>query len=167
MQNELEPIQYDPSKTYVAFVVGDGDNVQYMMTTRHDWFRQRLTELGIPLPDEYVRLASYNLETARQVARELLSMPTPPTAIFSATDLQAIGVIMAARQLGLKVPGDLAVMGFDDLDMAEVMELTTIRQPLDESGRVAVELLLGRLDNPDRSLQHVHLPLTVVERNTV
>ena len=43
-QNELEPIQYDPSKTYVAFVVGDGDNVQYMMTTRHDWFRQRLTE---------------------------------------------------------------------------------------------------------------------------
>ena len=114
-----------------------------------------------------MRLASYNLETARQVARELLSMPTPPTAIFSATDLQAIGVIMAARQLGLKVPGDLAVMGFDDLDMAEVMELTTIRQPLDESGRVAVELLLGRLDNPDRSLQHVHLPLTVVERNTV
>jgi len=155
--------------TRIAFL-GDTNLPEYSIhpiTLRLAGFRQRLAELGLALPDEYVRLASYNLETARQVARELLSMPTPPTAIFSATDLQAIGVIMAARQLGLKVPGDLAVMGFDDLDMAEVMELTTIRQPLDESGRVAVELLLGRLDNPDRSLQHVHLPLTVVERNTV
>jgi len=59
------------------------------------------------------------------------------------------------------------VMGFDDLDMAEVMDLTTIRQPLDESGQVAVELLLGRISTPARSIQHVKLPLTVIERQTV
>jgi DNA-binding LacI/PurR family transcriptional regulator len=155
--------------TRIAFL-GDTNLPEYSIhpiTLRLMGFRQRLTELGIPLPDEYVRLASYNLEQARQVAREIFSLPTPPTAIFSATDLQAMGVMMAARQLGLKVPGDLAVMGFDDLDMAEVMELTTIRQPLEESGQIAVELLLGRLETPARSPQHVKLPLTIVERNTV
>ncbi len=130
-------------------------------------FRQKLQELGIPLPDDYVRLASYSLEQARQVAVEFLKLSVPPTAIFAATDLQAMGVIMVARQMGLNIPGDLAVMGFDNLDMAELMELTTIQQPLDDSGRVAVELLLGRITTPTRSLQHVELPLTVVERKTV
>jgi len=155
--------------TRIAFL-GDTDLPEFSIhpiTLRLMGFRQRLTELGIPLPDEYVRLASYSLIQARQVAREFFSLPTPPTAIFSATDLQAMGVMMAARQQGLKVPGDLAVMGFDDLDMAEVMELTTIRQPLVESGQVAVELLLGRLETPSRSPQHVKLPLTVIQRNTV
>jgi LacI family transcriptional regulator len=78
-----------------------------------------------------------------------------------------MGVIMVARQMGLHIPGDLAVMGFDNLDMAELMELTTIQQPLDDSGRVAVELLLERIKTPNRSLQHVQLPLTIVERKTV
>ncbi len=130
-------------------------------------FRQKLHELGISLPDDYVRLASYSLEQARQAASEFLSLPNPPTAIFAATDLQAMGVLMMARRLGFRVPEDLAVMGFDDLDMAEVMDLTTIRQPLDESGQVAVELLLGRIATPTRSIRHVQLPLTIIERQTV
>ena len=130
-------------------------------------FRQKLNELGISLPDQYVRLASYSLEQARQVAADFLKLPVPPTAIFAATDLQAMGVIMVARQMGLNIPGDLAVMGFDNLDMAELMELTTIQQPLDESGRVAVELLLERITTPTHSFQHVQLPLTIIERKTV
>src|SRR5258708_22512773 len=130
-------------------------------------FRQKLQELGIPLPDDYVRLASYSLEQARQVAFEFLKLSVPPTAMFTATDLQAMGYIMVARQMGLNIPVDLAVMGFDNLDMAELMELTTIQQPLDDSVRVAVELLLGRITTPTRSLQHVALPLTIIERKTV
>lgn len=155
--------------TRIAFL-GDTDLPEYSIhpiTLRLEGFRQRLSELHISLPGEYLRLAPYNLEQARKMAQELLTLPNPPTAIFSATDLQAMGVIVTARQMGLKVPGDLAILGFDDLDMSEVMELTTIRQPLDESGQVAVELLLARLENPSRSLQHVKLPLTIVERNTV
>jgi len=130
-------------------------------------FRQKLHELGISLPHQYVRLASYSLEQARQVAADFLKLPVPPTAIFAATDLQAMGVIMVARQMGLSIPGDLAVMGFDNLDMAELMELTTIQQPLDDSGRVAVELLLERITTPTHSLKHVQLPLTIIERKTV
>jgi LacI family transcriptional regulator len=153
----------------IAFV-GDANLPEYAIhpiSQRLQGFRQKLNEVGIPLPDDYVRLASYSLEQARQVASELLNLSIPPTAIFAATDLQAMGVIMVARQMGLHIPGDLAVMGFDNLDMAELMELTTIQQPLDDSGRVAVELLLERIKTPNRSLQHVQLPLTIVERKTV
>jgi LacI family transcriptional regulator len=96
----------------------------------------------------------------------LLKQPAPPTAIFAATDLQAIGVIRAARELGMRIPQDLAVLGFDDLDIAEYVGLSTIRQPLDESGRVAVELLMARITMPERPVQHVRLPLTVIQRET-
>jgi LacI family transcriptional regulator len=153
----------------IAFV-GDTNLPEYAIhpiSQRLLGFRQKLHELGIPLPDDYVRLATYSLEQARQVAAELLNLSVPPTAIFAATDLQAMGVIMVARQMGLNIPADLAVMGFDNLDMAELMELTTVQQPLDESGRVAVKLLLERITSPTHSLQHVQLPLTIIERKTV
>jgi LacI family transcriptional regulator len=92
--------------------------------------------------------------------------PDRPTAIFCATDLQALGVVNKARALGLRVPEDLAVLGFDDLDFADYVGLSTIRQPLDESGRLAVEILLSRIKDPDRPLRHVRLPLSIVERQT-
>ena len=89
-----------------------------------------------------------------------------PTAIFCGTDLQAVGVLKAALQLGLRVPEDLAVIGFDDLDIADYMGITTIRQHLDESGKVAAEMVFSRIADPDRPIQHIRFPLTLVERKT-
>ncbi len=137
------------------------------ITLRLNGFRQFLSQAGYPLEDEQLLLAPYDMEITRQRARDYLNSRRCPTAIFAATDIQAIGIIKAARDLGLRIPQDLAVMGFDDLDVAEYMGLTTIRQQLDESGRVAVDLLLARLANPGRSIQHIQLPLTIVERETV
>jgi len=96
-----------------------------------------------------------------------LQLPRPPTAIFAAADIQAIAVMKVARDLGLRIPQDLAVIGFDDLDIADYVGLTTIRQPLDDSGRIAAELLLARVADPERPEQHVRLPLNIVERETV
>jgi LacI family transcriptional regulator len=72
-----------------------------------------------------------------------------------------------AGEIGLHIPRDLAVIGFDNLEMADFVGLTTINQSLDDSGRIAVELLLGRLADPERPVQHVLLPLSIVERETV
>ncbi len=130
-------------------------------------FRQGMQEVGLHFKEENILLVAYDVETTRQKAREFLTSPGRPTAIFAATDLQAIGIQRAARDLGLRVPQDLAVLGFDDLDVAEYVGLTTISQHLDESGRVAVELLLSRLLDPARSIQHIQLPLTIVERESV
>ena len=72
-------------------------------------------------------------------------MKRPPSAIFAASDFQALIVLKVARQLGIRIPEDLAIVGFDDLDMAEYEDLTTISQHLDESGRLAIEILLSRI----------------------
>jgi LacI family transcriptional regulator len=132
----------------------------------HEGFRQVVDEHHLPFPNEYNQLAPYDIQGAREQARHLLSLPDRPNGIFAATDLQAMGVLKACQDLGLRVPQDVAVIGFDDLEFSSYIGLTTIRQPLDESGRVAVELLLARFADRDRPLQHVRLPLTVVERDT-
>jgi LacI family transcriptional regulator len=152
----------------IAFL-GDTDLPEYAIhpvNLRLKGFRQALNSAKLEIPEEFIRLAPYNQEQARQVAKELLDSPNPPTAVFAATDLQALGVVKTARNLSIRVPDQLAIMGFDDLDMAEFEDLTTIRQHLDESGRLAIEILLSHIADNTRPVQHVHLPLLVIERLT-
>jgi DNA-binding LacI/PurR family transcriptional regulator len=129
-------------------------------------FRQRLAESGLVLPDDYISLMPFSMEMARQQALQLLSLPEPPTAIFAHSDVQAIGVLKAARERGIAIPHDLAVLGFDDLEAAEYLGLSTVRQPLIESGHIAVRLLLERLADASCSVQHVMLPLSIIQRET-
>lgn len=153
----------------IAFL-GDTDLPEYAIhpvSLRLSGFRRALREAQINLPETFVRLAPYSQEQTRQVAKDLLNLPEQPTAIFAATDFQALGVLKAARQLRIKVPEQLAVIGFDDLDMAEYADLTTICQYLDESGRLAVEILLAQIKSPSRPPRHVKIPLTLIERQTV
>lgn len=149
--------------------VGDVDVPDFTVHTsdqKLDPFRQTLALAGVPLPDAYVRLAPFGLEQARQQAHRLLDLPTPPTAIFAGSDTQALGVISAARERGLSVPSDLAVMGFDDIEIAEFVGLTTIRQQLKESGRLAVQLLLAQLTDTPPPAQRVDLSFTLLQRAT-
>ena len=158
----------DKGHRRIAFL-GDTDLPEYSLhpvSQRLVGFRKALKEAGIELPNVLVRLAPYSQEQTRQVAAELLSLPQPPTAIFAATDFQALGVLKAARQLKIQVPEQLAVVGFDDLDLAEYSDLTTIRQHLDESGRLAVEILLAQIESPSRPPRLVNLPLSLIVRQT-
>jgi LacI family transcriptional regulator len=129
-------------------------------------FKQVLQEAGLSLSKAYTRSAAYTKEESKQAALELLSLPEPPTAIFVGSDIQALSVMKVARQLKIKIPSDLAVIGFDDIDVAEHLDLTTICQHLDESGRLAAEILLARISEPNRPLQHINLPLNLIERLT-
>lgn len=129
-------------------------------------FKQALENAQVNLPDEYISLVENTYSDAMRATREILSLPTPPSAIFAAADVQALSVMKAAREMNVKVPEQLAVVGFDDIDSAEFMDLTTIRQHLDESGRLAVEILLDHMADPDHELQHVDLPLQLIERRT-
>lgn len=149
--------------------IGDSDVPDYTLHTsdlRLQGFRGALAQAAVPLPDAYIGLSPHSLEGARLCAHRLLALPEPPTAIFAASDTQAMGVLKAARERGISVPAELAIIGFDDVDMADYIGLTTIRQPLIESGRVAVDLLLARLADPSRPPQEVRLSLTLVQRDT-
>jgi DNA-binding LacI/PurR family transcriptional regulator len=140
---------------------------------RFVWSRDRtrgylhaLEQAEIPLRPEYVRMGTRLLHVARAVALELLTLPEPPTAIFAASDTQALGVLEAARSLGLDVPGQLSVIGFDDIETASYVGLTTVRQPLFESGRRGAELLLQALSGRPLPAHSEQLPLELVARRT-
>ena len=133
---------------------------------RLEGFRSTMAELALPLRDIYIRNAENDMAAAYAQAKALLQLPERPTAIFATSDLLALGVLKAVRDVGLRIPEDVAVMGCDDLDIADYVGLTTISQSLDESGRVAVELLLGRMAEPTRPVQHVRFPLRIIRRTT-
>lgn len=158
----------DKGHRRIAFL-GDTDLPEYSVhpvSQRLVGFRQAMQEADLELAEKFVCLAPYTQEQTRRAALELLRQPEPPTAIFAATDFQAMGVLKAARQLNVRVPEQLAVVGFDDLDMAEYVDLTTISQHLDESGRLAAEIMLSQIQDPVHPVQHIKLPLTLINRQT-
>jgi LacI family transcriptional regulator len=163
--------EYFFKKGYRRFAfVGDTSTAEYgihPISLRLNGFRKELLHLGAKLPDTQILISPYDINKTRERAMAFLQNQELPLAIFAATDLQAISIIQAARMLTLRIPEDIAVMGFDDLDMAEYFNLTTIRQHLDESGEIAVEMLLSRLANPNRTVQISKLPLEIIERGTV
>jgi LacI family transcriptional regulator len=101
-------------------------------------------------------------------AKHLLQLPTPPTAIFALTDVTAVGVMHAVTELGLRIPDDLSVLGYDDIPIASYMmpPLTTIAQPIIEMGETAAELLLRHIQKPDLPFEKVVLPTHLVVRAT-
>jgi LacI family transcriptional regulator len=138
-------------------------------------FREGLQSAGFELPDEYIRLFSLTMEEAGQQTHveeavqhtyALLDLRTPPQAIFTYSDMYAIGVMKALRLRKLHAPEDLAVIGFDNIHAADFMELSTVDQNLEESGRLAVEFLLSRLAGKSRAIQNIELQIHVKERST-
>jgi DNA-binding LacI/PurR family transcriptional regulator len=134
---------------------------------RLNGLRKVLANADIHLPEDHIQSAPLDQESTRQAAHKLLSLPEPPSAIFAAADFQAMALMKVAMNMGLKIPQDLAVLGFDGLETSEFMGLTTINQSLNDSGRIAAELLLTQLSDASRSVRHVKLPLTLIERETV
>jgi LacI family transcriptional regulator len=129
-------------------------------------FRSVLREAGIALPNGYVKRGPFGRESARRLTRQLLGLRHRPTAVFAASDVQAFGVLDAAARCGLAVPEDLSVIGFDDIELAAAIGLTTVRQPLRESGRLGARLLLSELDAGD-TVRTTLPELRVVVRRTV
>ena len=105
-------------------------------------------------------------EPARHLAQALLDLPEPPTAIFAASDTQALGVLEAARARGRRVPEDLSVIGYDDLEVAEYLGLTTVRQALFDSGRLSAEYLLTAIAEPLTPPAQATLTTKLVVRRT-
>jgi LacI family transcriptional regulator len=133
---------------------------------RRDGYRRALERAGIPVRPELEREGPHGRLVAHRLTRELLALDEPPTAIFAASDTQALGVLEAAGFEGVAVPGDLSVVGFDDLEVAAYVGLTTVRQPLEESGRRAVERLVAALRDEDVEPSEERLELELKVRRT-
>jgi len=141
----------------IGFIVGHPDHGQ-----SHDRFagyRRALEKHGIDFHDDLVEQGRFDHDSGRSCARKLLSSTDPPTAIFASNDPMAIGVLSAANEMGLDVPSELSVAGFDDSPLARHAwpPLTTVRQPIAEVARLATEelvkLLQGRSNGSHHCLQ--------------
>lgn len=133
---------------------------------RLEGYQRTLEKAGLTLESRHIRLGEVTVDDGFRMGTELLSAADRPRALFAMSDLQAIGVVRAARKLGLKVPEEVAIMGFDDIEAASYVDLSTVSQSLNESGRLAAELLVARIREPGRPLQTVQLKVAVVARST-
>ncbi|MGH9085077.1 MAG: LacI family DNA-binding transcriptional regulator [Acidimicrobiales bacterium] len=152
----------------VAFI-GDDPHSSLGFTSsaqREHGYAVALAEAGIPHRAELVRHAAHERGAAEQVAAELLDEPGPPTAVFASSDVQAFGVLAAAAARGLRVPEDLSVIGFDDIELATFVGLTTVHQQLFESGHLGARLLLEAVSGSVPAPVEHRLPLSIVERTT-
>ncbi len=135
---------------------------------RRGGYHAALASAGI-MPDPAIEIASdFQVEGGIEAAAHLLDVAERPTAIFAFNDNLALGTMQAARARGLRIPEDLSIVGFDDLEWAEYVSpaLTTVRQPLAEMGRMAVSLLTRLLDNQSFEALHVELATRFIARGS-
>lgn len=131
-------------------------------------YQQILQETGILFDESLVLRGDFQYVSGYEAARQLLAQADPPTAVFACNDLMAVGVISAATELGLRVPQDLSVVGFDDVRLASFTNppLTTVAQPKYEIGVIATEMLLARVQNIDAPTRLKRLDTTLVIRQS-
>jgi LacI family transcriptional regulator len=129
-------------------------------------FRAELQALGLESRPEYEQLGDFYSESGEVAMRAFLALDQPPTAVFAAADLMAVGAIKAAQELGKNVPGEIAVVGFDDIQLASFLNppLTTIRQDRVGLGLAAARALLEQIENPDLTPPVLTLPVELVVR---
>lgn len=135
---------------------------------REQGYRDALAAAGIVVDDDLIRVGDYELESSEEPARQLLTLDDRPTAVFAANDLSAIQTMRVARSLGLDVPGDVSVVGFDNIPESALVEppLTTIDQSIQEMGRQAVELLIDLIEGTTDRPQQITLPTRLVVRQS-
>lgn len=131
-------------------------------------YRAELTELGIPYRDEYVVDGDFYADTGHQCMAALLALPERPTAVVAASDLMAAGAARAAQGRGLRVPADVSIVGFDDIQLAALMQpaLTTVRQDKAGLGVAAAAALEQMIDDPAAPPPVVTLPVELVARGS-
>jgi LacI family transcriptional regulator len=135
---------------------------------RIDGYRAALDAAGLPVDPGLIGYGDFHHTGGYQRAGELLALARPPTAVFAGSDEQAFGVVEAARVAGLTVPGDLSVVGFDDLPMSRWASppLTTVRQPLAQMGRVAAQMLHALMEGRALDSSRVELATSLISRSS-
>ncbi|QCB94865.1 LacI family DNA-binding transcriptional regulator [Cellulomonas shaoxiangyii] len=148
-------------------VIG-GPEASMSAVARVDGFRSACQRAGVPVDPALVRHVAFDHDAARAAAEALLRLDDPPTAVLASNDVQALGVLEAARRLGLAVPRDLSVVGYDDTYVAAWTNppLTSVHQPLQDIGRVALRTVLALAEGRAPDAHHIELATSLVVRDS-
>ena len=131
-------------------------------------YRSELQALGLEARPGYEQAGDFYRESGEAAMRSLLALPEPPTAVFVAADMMAVGALEAVRAAGLRVPEDVALVGFDDVQLAPFIDppLTTIRQDRIGIGLAAGRALIEKIEHPERTLPALTLPVELIVRRS-
>jgi DNA-binding LacI/PurR family transcriptional regulator len=135
---------------------------------RYEGYRKALNAAGLKIDEKSVKIGDFKTASGYHLASELIGLPRPPQAIFVANNLMTLGTLRALRENGVRVPQDIALVGFDDMPWSSELcpPLTAISQPTYELGQETVQLLLRRLANPDAPIRTVTLQPRLVVRES-
>ncbi len=133
---------------------------------RRQGYLEVLEEVGVAPREEFDVAGNFSIDGGYEAMAKLLDLDDPPTAVFAMSDEMAMGALVAARERGVDVPGDLSVIGVDDHDAAAVVGLTTVAQAVSHHGSVAARLLLDRFEDPDAAPVHHCNATKLVVRST-
>lgn len=152
----------------IAYCTGGLFDEQGKGKDRNQGFQKALHEAGVKINPKWIFIDQHTIEDGKQVIKQILEMDDRPTAIFTGSDEVAGGIMIGAKERGLTIPDDLAIIGFDDQPIAEILDpkLTTIRQPVDQMGEKSVEVIIEMLDNPEMEMKSYELPIELIVRQS-
>lgn len=133
---------------------------------RREEVAQLVVAAGITVDERLVVTVDWGGTSGADAMARLLSLPTPPTAVYAHSDEVALGAMRTIRRAGLRIPEDISIVGIDDHPLADLVDLTTVRQPVREQGIIAARMLLGLLRGDTDVDQAVTLPTYLVPRRT-
>ncbi len=160
--------RYLINKGHRRIAVIAGHPHSYPTARRMQGIQAALQQVGLALPEEYIRYGNWEYLSGEEQARALLALPVRPTAVFAMNDLMAAGCIRAFNTAGLSIPGDIAVAGFDNREVAAYLQppLTTVRLPTTEIGAGAALRLMEKIANPSAPPARVIIHCSIVERQS-
>ena len=147
--------------------IGAKDQALYL-DERFEGYKQAFQKFGLQIDQRYIYSSDFQRQTGYRIVRKMLAHGDYPRAIFAENDILALGVIQAIREAGLSIPGDIAVVGFDDIPFASFPEvqLTTIAQPKNEMGEIAVSILLDQMSGRNTEPRKVILEPQLIVRKS-
>ena len=163
-----ELVRYAWSKGHrkIAFLHGEGTTVT---RNRLTGFYRACEELGLEIPESYIRECAYHdTDRCARNTRELLELPDRPTCIIFPDDFSYVGGMNVLNELGLRIPEDISVMGYDGIPLAKVLNLTTYSQDAEQIGKIAAQRLINLIEHPKTALiDRIMVPGRLLEGSTV
>ncbi|MBV8872662.1 MAG: ribose operon transcriptional repressor RbsR [Metakosakonia sp.] len=152
--------------THIACIAGPLDKTPARL--RLEGYRDAMARAGLTIHDGDEIIGNFEFSGGLEAMQMLLALETRPQAVFICNDAMAVGAYLALYQAGLRVPQDIAIVGYDDIELAQYMTppLTTIHQPKDELGELAIDVLIHRISDPTQQQQRLQLTPVLMERGS-
>ncbi len=156
----------DQGYTRIGCLTGPLDKTPARL--RLEGYRKAMHRAGLAIPDGYEITGNFEFGGGFAAMQQLLAHPVPPEAVFAGNDAMAVGAYQALYQVGKRIPEDMGIVGYDDIELARYMTppLTTVHQPKDELGELAIDVLIHRMAQPDQQQQRVQLTPELVVRGS-